>query len=150
MSLIPLERAKLHLRVDTDDDDLLITGQLVAAESLAMAWIRRNVYATREELTAALQAVPANLAAATVAYEAELAMAMEAPTALERHAAIAAAQEAFGDAQGDAKRTRRGQVVGDLFASAVLLTLGALYDNRELLEPPAVAQCLLDPLRAYG
>lgn len=150
MSLIDLDRAKLHLRVDTDDEDALITGQLVAAERLSMAWIRRNVYADQAALNAAVLAVPAALSAATAAYEAALALASELPNAMERAAAVAAAQEAYEDAQGDAKRTRRGVVVEELFISAVLLTLGALYENRELLDPPPVAQLLLDPLRAYG
>ena len=150
MSLIALERAKLHLRVDANDEDALITGQLMAAERLAMAWIRRNVYVDAQALATAVAAAPAVLTAATTAYDDALALAMELPNALERHAAIAAAQENYDDAQGEAKRTRRGMVLDDLFTSGVLLTLGALYENREILEPPPVAQLLLDPLRAYG
>lgn len=150
MSLISLDRAKLHLRVDMDDEDALITGQLVAAERLSMVWIRRNVYADQAALDAAVLAVPAALSAATDTHEAALALANELPNDIERTAAIVAAQEAYEDAQGDAKRTRRGVVVDDLFTSAALLTLGALYENRELLDPPPVAQLLLDPLRAYG
>ena len=150
MSLIDIDRAKLHLRVDVDDEDALISAQLVAAERLSMAWIRRNVYADQSALDAAIQAAPASLSAATAAYEAALALANQLPNAIERAAATTAAQEAYEDAQADAKRTRRGVVVDDLFASAALLTLGALYENRELLDPPPVAQLLLDPLRAYG
>lgn len=149
-TLVTLERAKLHLRVDGDDEDMLIEGQLAAAECLAMAWIRRNVYVNAAALEAAMAAVPAALSAATAAYEAALALAKELPNAIERDAAIAAAQQAYADAQGEAKRTRRGLVLDDLFTCAALLTLGALYENRELLEPPPVAQLLLDPLRAYG
>ena len=150
MSLVALERAKQHLRVDADDEDALIMGQLMAAERLAMAWIRRDVYADAEALAVAVAAVPAALSAATAAYEAALGQAMDMPNAIERHAAIASAQENYEDAQGIAKRTRRGRVLDDLFTSGVLLTLGALYENRELLDPPPVAQLLLDPLRAYG
>lgn len=150
MSLIAIERAKQHLRVDGPDEDALITGQLMAAERLAMAWIRRNVYADAQALAAAVEAVPAVLSEATGAYEDALEQAKALPNALERHAAIAAAQENYDDAQGEAKRTRRGRVLDDLFTSGVLLTLGALYENREMLEPPPVTQLLLDPLRAYG
>lgn len=150
MSMISIDRAKLHLRVDTDDEDMLITGQLVAAERLSMAWIRRNVYADKTALDAALLAAPTALAAATAAYEVALALANELPNAVEQQAAIAVAQEAYEDAKGEAKRSRRGIVLDELFTAAALLTLGALYENRELLDPPPVAQLLLDPLRAYG
>lgn len=148
--LVSLPSAKLHLRVDTSDEDALITSKLIASERLAMAWIRRNVYADAEALAAAVQAAPVALSAATAAYEAALALANAATNELERQAAVSAAQEAYTDAQGEVKRTRRGVVLDGLFESAVLLTLGQLYENRELLEPPSAAQMLLDPLRAYG
>ena len=82
--------------------------------------------------------------------EAALALANQLPNAIERDAAIAAAAGAYQTAKAEAKLTRCGMVVNDLFTSAVLLTLGALYADRdELAEPPRAAQYLLQPLRAY-
>ena len=114
-TLVDLEHAKLHLRVDTGDEDTLITGQLGAAEALSMNWIRRKVFATQDALDAAIAALPADQ-----------------------------------EDDAEAKLTRRGIVVNDLFVSAVLLTLGALYANREVDKPPSAAQWLLDPLKVYA
>ncbi len=149
-TLVDLEYAKTHLRVDAGDEDLLIAGQLSAAERLAMSWIRRNIYKDQTALDAAVADVESFLGAAADTYEAALAEAMALPNVLAKQSAISAAQENLKDAQGEAKLTRRGRVLDGLFTSAVLLTLGALYENRELQSPPPVAQLLLEPLRAYG
>lgn len=149
-TLVDLDRAKLHLRVDEGDEDALIEGQLSAAERISMAWIRRNVYADQTALDAAVAAAPGQLTTASEAYQLALAAAMVVSDAVERTAAIEAAREAYDDAQAAVRRARRGVVLDDLFASAVLLTLGALYKDRELTEPPQVAQWLLDPMRFYG
>ena len=53
MSLVDLEAAKLHLRVDGEDEDSLIQIYLDAAEQAAIDFLNRNVYADQEALDAA-------------------------------------------------------------------------------------------------
>ena len=53
MSLIDLPTAKLHLRVDVDDEDALIELYIGAAETAASDFLNRNVYATQADLDAA-------------------------------------------------------------------------------------------------
>lgn len=55
MSLIDLDTAKSHLRTDGDDEDGLITIYLAAAESAAVEFLNRNVYATQAELEEAAE-----------------------------------------------------------------------------------------------
>ncbi|MDQ7970750.1 MAG: head-tail connector protein [Oxalicibacterium faecigallinarum] len=56
MSLITPELAKLHLRVDGDDEDQLIALYTDAAEETAMEFINRTVYADADELADAVLA----------------------------------------------------------------------------------------------
>lgn len=53
MSLIDLPTAKLHLRVDVDDEDALIGLYIGAAETAACDFLNRNVYGTQADLDAA-------------------------------------------------------------------------------------------------
>lgn len=149
-TLVLLEYAKTHLRVDTSDEDQLITGQLAAAESISMSWIRRKVFSTQAELEAAVSGVGAGLDAAAVTRDAALAAAEALSNPDARASAVAGADEAYQSAIAEAKLIRRGVVLNDQFRSAVLITLGALYEGRQISDPPQVAQWLLDPLRAYG
>lgn len=55
MSLVDLEAAKLHLRVDDEDEDSLIQIYLDAAEQAAIDFLNRNVYADQEALDAAAE-----------------------------------------------------------------------------------------------
>lgn len=50
MSLIDLGTAKIHLRTNGDGEDDLISIYLDAAESAAVEFLNRNVYATQEDL----------------------------------------------------------------------------------------------------
>lgn len=54
MSLIDIDTAKMHLRVDGDEENDLIALYLAAAEASAVEFLNRDVYATREELILAL------------------------------------------------------------------------------------------------
>lgn len=56
MSLIDLTTAKLHLRVDDDAEDALIGLYIEAAETAAVDFLNRNVYATLDDLVAADEA----------------------------------------------------------------------------------------------
>lgn len=54
MSLITLNEAKLHLRVDHDYDDSDIQLKLDAAEEQAINFLERKVYATADDLNSAI------------------------------------------------------------------------------------------------
>jgi len=54
MSLITLDEAKLHLRIDHDFDDADIQLKLDAAEEQAINFLERQVYATDDELKQAV------------------------------------------------------------------------------------------------
>lgn len=55
MSLIDLSTAKIHLRTNGDGEDELIGIYLDAAESAAVEFLNRNVYATQDELDEAAE-----------------------------------------------------------------------------------------------
>ena len=55
MSLLDIGTAKLHLRVDGDDEDDLIALYLTASELSAVEFLNRNVYATEADLEAAAE-----------------------------------------------------------------------------------------------
>lgn len=54
MSLITLDEAKLHLRIDHDFDDADIQLKLNTAEEQAINFLERQVYATDDELKQAV------------------------------------------------------------------------------------------------
>lgn len=150
MSIVTLADAKLHLRVTGDDENTLIQAHLNAAEQLAASWMGRTLFADQSALTNARAAVQSQLSAATTAYIA----AVDAAAALEEETeagiALDAAEADYQKAQASARMTHAGVVINDLIKSAVLLTVGALYADRELAEPPRAAQHLLQPHKLYG
>lgn len=56
MAFVTLQAAKNHLRVDGDDENLLIQLKLDAAEEQATAYLQRNVYADQTALDNAVTA----------------------------------------------------------------------------------------------
>lgn len=53
MALVPLELARSHVKADGDDDDVL-QAYLDAAEQFAQDYLNRRVFATQDELDAAV------------------------------------------------------------------------------------------------
>lgn len=150
MSIVTLAEAKLHLRITGGDEDTLIQAQLNAAEQLAASWIGRTLFADQSALNTGRAAVPGQLSAATTAYIAAVDAAALLEDATEAGIALEAAEQDYQKAQTSARMAHAGVVINDLIKAAVLLTVGALYADRELAEPPRAAQHLLQPHKLYG
>lgn len=157
MSIITLEAAKAHLRVDGTDEDALIEVYLDAAEQSSIDYIERNLYETAGDLEDAIAAVPDAMAAATEAYEAAVTAAEAIEDDVERALALRRADRVYADAQTAAARTYDGLVMTQAIRSAVLLLVGHLYQNRsavvdagraQVAEAPLAVRWLLDPHRS--
>ena len=157
MSLVTLESAKLHLRVDGTDEDALIGVYITAAEQMAIALLDRGVYADGTALGVAKAAAPGELDTAIAAYESAIA----AAEALADESAKAASIQTAGNGLLRAKVAHRhamdGMVVNEAIKAAVLLIVGHLYANREdvvagvsVAQMPNGAEWLLQPYKAYA
>ena len=157
MSLVTLESAKLHLRVDGTGEDALIAVYITAAEQMAIALLDRGVYADGTALGVAKAAATGELDTAIAAYDA----AIEAAEALPGETAIAAAIQTAGHDLLRAKVAHRqamdGMVVNEAIKAAVLLIVGSLYAQREdvvvgvsVEQLPNGAEWLLAPYRVYA
>lgn len=131
MSLITLSTAKLHLRVIGSDEDSLIQALIDASELLVASHLGREVFATQEDLTAALAAAPAALATASGTYATAQAAAYAITNTVESEAALEVAEDAYDEAKVKHRRTMAGIVVNSAIKSGILLLVGHLYANRE-------------------
>jgi hypothetical protein len=147
--LVDLATAKLHLRVDTTDEDTLIAMWIGVAAQQVAEFMNRYVYETQEDLDAAIAAAPAALAAATVVYDAAIEAADALEEEVESDAATKYAEEAYALAQTVSDMTQRGMVANESIKAAVLLTTGNLYEHRgtDADELPKAARSLLRPYR---
>lgn len=131
MSIIPIDVAKSHLRVDGDDDDSEIAWKLAAAEESAASYLNRNLYADQASFDVAIQSMPAVYSAALAGHRAAIESARSVPDLDERQMALLAANERFSMAKLECIRTHQGLVINYEVTAAVLLTLGHLWANRE-------------------
>ena len=157
MIFVTTSEAKLHLRVDSADEDALIGVYITAAEQMAIALLDRGVYADGTALGVAKAAAPGELDTAIAAYESAIA----AAEALPDETAIAAAIQTAGNGLLRAKVAHRhamdGMVVNEAIKAAVLLIVGSLYTQREdvvvgmsVEQLPNGAEWLLAPYRVYA
>lgn len=157
MSLITLQQAKLHLRVDGSDEDALILAYIGAAESMVVSLLDRNVYATEIDLkSASVFSVPVDLSTSIDDYNGATAAARGIADQVLRAEAIRAADIALEQAKLRARKVQDGIVMNDAIRSAALLIIGHLYANREdVVAGPATkipngAEWLLQPYKAYA
>ena len=157
MIFVTTSEAKLHLRVDSADEDALIGVYITAAEQMAIALLDRGVYADGTALGVAKAAAPGELDTAIAAYESAIA----AAEALADETAIAAAIQTAGNGLLRAKVAHRhamdGMVVNEAIKAAVLLIVGSLYVQREdvvvgvsVAQLPNGAEWLLAPYKVYA
>ncbi|MFD0669717.1 head-tail connector protein [Ramlibacter sp. MAHUQ-53] len=153
--LVDLTTAKLHLRIDGSAEDAILPLWVGAAESAAVQYLNRNVYADADALSAAVAGVADALATATATYDAAIAAAKLLGSQVEQDLAAAAALYELAKAATSARMTRSGIVINDSIRAAILLTLGHLYENREdvvvsnavAASLPMGSQYLLQPYR---
>lgn len=157
MIFVTTSEAKLHLRVDSADEDALIGVYITAAEQMAIALLDRGVYADDTALGVAKAAAPGELDTAIAAYESAIA----AAEALADETAKAASIQTAGNGLLRAKVAHRqamdGMVVNEAIKAAVLLIVGSLYTQREdavvgvsVEQLPNGAEWLLAPYRVYA
>lgn len=157
MSFVTLAEAKLHLRVDGNDEDALIGLYINAAEQAAIKAMDRGVYADGTARQTAMTAAPAALTAATAAKESAVAAAEAMADADEKAAALQVAEAAYLRALVAYRQVFDGIVVNDPIKAAVLLTVGHLYAHREdavvgasVAALPNGADYLLQPFKVYA
>jgi uncharacterized phage protein (predicted DNA packaging) len=63
--MIDIEMAKKHLRIDGNDEDIIIQLYLNAAKTAASLYINRNIYNTEEEIGSDLDGIVVNEAIGT-------------------------------------------------------------------------------------
>lgn len=131
MSIIGIDVAKSHLRIDGNGDDSEIALKLAAAEQSAASYLNRNLYADQVAFDAAIQSMPAVYSAALAGHRAAIESARSVADFDERQMALLAANERFCMAKLESIRTHRGLVINYEVKAAVLLTLGHLWANRE-------------------
>lgn len=157
MSLVTLESAKLHLRVDSSDEDALIAVYITAAEQSAVSLLDRGVYVDGTALTAAKAAAPGALETASAAYDAAIEAAQAMTDAALQAAATQTAENAWLKACVTHRQAMDGMVVNEAIKAAVLLIVGHLFANREdvvagvsVSQLPNGAEWLLQPYKVYA
>jgi hypothetical protein len=157
MIFVTTSEAKLHLRVDSADEDALIGVYITAAEQMAVALLDRGVYADGTALGVAKAAAPGELDTAIAAYESAIAAAEALADETAKAASIQTAGNDLLRAQVAHRHAMDGMVVNEAIKAAVLLIVGSLYTQREdvvvgvsVAKLPNGAEWLLAPYRVYA
>lgn len=140
MSLIALNDAKAHLRLESDYPDEQVQGKLDAAESSAAQFLNRRIFVNPDALASAIAAVPATLVAAGTAYKDAMAAAASIEDGVARCAAEKHALRVYREAQTAAEETYAGIVINAQIEAAILLMLGHLFENRQEVQQGGVQQ----------
>lgn len=140
MTIIDLDVARAHLRLEDDYPAEQIEPKLAAAESAAAQFLNRRIFVDAAALNAAIVAVPAALTAAGVAHQA----ACEAAGAMEDYVAgceaHAHADRVYRAARVTARETYEGIAMNPQIEAAVLLILGNLFENRQDVQQGTVSK----------
>ena len=157
MIFVTTSEAKLHLRVDSADEDALIGVYITAAEQMAIALLDRGVYADDTALGVAKAAAPGELDTAIAAYESAIAAAEALADETAKAASIQTACNGLLRAKVAHRQAIDGMVVNEAIKAAVLLIVGHLYANREdvvagvsVAQMPNGAEWLLQPYKVYA
>lgn len=138
MTIITIEEARHHLRVEPDYPQEQVLPYLEGAETLAQQFLNRRVFASQAELDDARQAMPAVLEAAALARDQAIADVAELTDCAARDMLKAQAHEVYSAVLAEQRRIVLGMVITPNVKSAVLLALGHLYASREAVVVGAI------------
>ncbi|HEY0662368.1 MAG TPA: head-tail connector protein [Lysobacter sp.] len=154
MPLVTLDQARAHVREGADFPEAQIEPALKGAEDAAQAYLNRRVYESQEALDAARGTYAADMGDAKADYDAAVVAAAALSDEAEQVAALELAAVQFAEAKAEAAKALHGMVANDSVVSAILLTFGHLFANREdvvvgasVAEIPLGARTLLRPYR---
>ncbi|MCK9515674.1 MAG: phage gp6-like head-tail connector protein [Ottowia sp.] len=154
MSIISMADALSHLRLAAGYPATQVQPYLDGAEAAAQAFLNRRVFATSDALETARAGLPAALAAAASARDADLAAAAAMTDCQASQMLRLGALGRWAGALQGAEEVARGIVINDGIKVGILLLLGHLFENRATVvagstvtEIPVGAQHFLLPHR---
>lgn len=131
MAILTIDEALAHCRLEADYPAEQILAYMHAAESSVIAYLNRAVFEDQAAFDAALAELPGKVGEAYDTYNAAMQAAMAISNAGQREIMTKMAEEKYQEVQIEAARTIRGVVINGAIFSAMLLTLGNLFQNRE-------------------
>lgn len=131
MALITTSEAIAHCHLESDYPVEQLQPYIDAAQSYAVAYLNRAVYADQDALDAAMDGVAAGIGQAYDAYIAALDAAEAIDNPAQKQATIDLAQAVYDAAQLNARRVMNGIVINGAIHAAMLLIFGNLFANRE-------------------
>lgn len=153
MSILTIEEAMQHLRVNDSAATNDILEKLAAAEDHAMQFLNRNVYKLESELMAAKVQAEIQIPLIHEAYSSTMQRASLMDYQFGRRALEDSASAAQAEQMARVRRTFAAIVINPSIRAAILLILGHLFENREdvtaaaAFELPNGAKSLLWPYR---
>lgn len=131
MSILQLDAARAHCRLEPDYPDAQLQPYVDGAQAYVVAHLNRAVFETQDAMDAALAALPAAMADAYTAYSTAIDGAAAIQNPDERQTTIDVAESKYAAARLAGRRATNGIVVNASISAAMLLTLGNLFANRE-------------------
>lgn len=147
MSIIDIDVARAHLRLEPDYPAQQVQPYLDAAEDAAMRFLNRRIFADQAAKDAAVAAIDLVAAKQALDDAVEAAEALTDPAA--KQAAIEHARYVYRQALSEADETFRGVLMNPQIQAGVLLIAAHLFERRGDAQAaiPEAAYMLLHPYR---
>lgn len=143
MSVITIEEAKLHQRIDHDDEDLDIQSKLDAAESMVAQFLGRYFYKDESDLTSAFNQI--DQIQERFATEQ---LALQNLIEFDESLYSGLVKQKRRDADRVISMIVNGIIFNSQIRAGILLTFGYLYETREDTEDlPQSAKNVIQPYR---
>lgn len=130
MAILTLNEVLAHCRLEPDYPLDQILPYMYAAESRVAEHLNVAVFEDEGSLSSAQDAMPALLGQAYDTYKTSIDAAGLIDNPAQRQAMLDLAQTRYDEAQKQARRVMNGIVANGTIIAAMLLTAGALFENR--------------------